>query len=70
MSAADCCARWKKDGSEYRYGVEESMESPKMQDRIESFYEATHLRPMNRTRSMGLTFARGILAEKKGYAVN
>ena len=42
VSDADCCARWKKDGSGYRYAVEESMESPKMQDRIESLYEETH----------------------------
>ncbi|KAG0571794.1 hypothetical protein KC19_VG043100 [Ceratodon purpureus] len=29
-----------------------------------------HISAMNRTKSIGLTFARGLLAEKKGYAVN
>ncbi|KAG0595805.1 hypothetical protein M758_UG199200 [Ceratodon purpureus] len=70
VSEDDCCARWKKDASGFRYAVEESMESPKMQDRIESLYEETHFRSTNRTKAIGLSFARGILAEKKGYAVN
>ncbi|KAG0573464.1 hypothetical protein KC19_VG180600, partial [Ceratodon purpureus] len=70
VSEAECLARWKRDASGFRYASMESEESPRMQDRIETLYRVTHQRPMGRTKATGLTFARGVLAKKKGYAVN
>ncbi|KAG0578526.1 hypothetical protein KC19_4G029900 [Ceratodon purpureus] len=41
-----------------------------MQVRIEDLFLITHQRDMGRTKAIGLSFARGLLAEKKGLPVN
>ncbi|KAG0574571.1 hypothetical protein KC19_VG272600 [Ceratodon purpureus] len=41
-----------------------------MQVRIEDLFLITHQRDMGRTKAIGLSFARALLAEKKGLRVN
>ncbi|KAG0595572.1 hypothetical protein M758_UG178000 [Ceratodon purpureus] len=70
VSEEECSARWKRNSSGYRYAVAKCEESPRMKDRIERLFEETYERPINQTKSIGVAFARGTLAEKKGFAVN
>lgn len=70
VSDEECMARWKRDKSGFRYACDESEESPRMQERIENLFRLTHHRAMGRTKAIGLHFARRLLAEKKGYAIN
>ncbi|KAG0572892.1 hypothetical protein KC19_VG132700 [Ceratodon purpureus] len=71
VSDSDCLEQCKRDKSGFRYASVDSEESPMMQNCIEELFRLTHQRPiLGRTKAIGLHFARGILAEKKGYAVN
>ena len=70
VSEEECVARWNRDASGFRYASHGSEESPRMQVRIEDLFLLTHQRCMGRTKAIGLSFARGILAEKKGLPVN
>lgn len=68
---ADCLRRWgKKTHGGFKFNRRGWSESPRMCRRIEALYRATHQRPLPRTRVVGLAFARGLIAEKKGYLVN
>lgn len=70
VSEGDCIARWNRDASGLWYASPGSSESPCMQVRIEDLFLITHQRDMGWTKAIGLSFARGLLAEKKGLPVN
>ncbi|KAG0568661.1 hypothetical protein KC19_6G036500 [Ceratodon purpureus] len=66
-----CAKRWgPKQHGKFWYARPGSSESPRMIQRIESLYEVTHQRPMGKQRCIGLAFARGLIAEKLGHAVD
>ncbi|KAG0596079.1 hypothetical protein M758_UG222400 [Ceratodon purpureus] len=66
-----CVARWGAQyGNGFIYADVYQGESPRMQRRIEVMYQRTHQRPIGKNKVIGVGFARGILAEKLGYAVN
>ena len=70
-SAEDCKRRWGDAvGGTYWYARMGRSESPLMRYRIELMYQLTHQRPIGSQRSIGLAFARGLLAEKLGYSIN
>ncbi|KAG0563379.1 hypothetical protein KC19_8G026200 [Ceratodon purpureus] len=68
---AKCKDRWgQKSGGRFWYARANFGESPRMQYRVESLYQLTHQRPIGKQRAIGLAFARGLLAEKMGFAVD
>ena len=68
---ADCILRWgKKTHGGFKFNRRGWSESPRMCRRIEILYKATHQRPLPSTKVVGLAFARGLIAEKKGFLVN
>ncbi|KAG0558477.1 hypothetical protein KC19_10G031300, partial [Ceratodon purpureus] len=67
----DCVARWgQKSSGCFWYARAAKAESPRQMYRIERLYQLTHQRPVGVSRCIGMAFARGLLAEKKGYAIN
>ncbi|KAG0571824.1 hypothetical protein KC19_VG045900 [Ceratodon purpureus] len=70
VSEQDCRARWERVAAGFCYASEGREESPTMHDRIEELFAITHQRPIGSTKTIGVAFARGILAEKMGFAVN
>ena len=70
VSEKDCRARWDRVAAGFRYASKGREESPTMQDRIEELFAITHQRPVGSTKTIGVAFARGILAERMGFAVN
>ncbi|KAG0594929.1 hypothetical protein M758_UG123300, partial [Ceratodon purpureus] len=67
----DCLARWdeKRSGC-FWYARAAKAESPRQMYWIERLYQLTHQRPVGVGRCIGMAFARGLLAEKMGYAIN
>ena len=64
-------ARWlRPEGYAFRYARPGNSESPRMQGRIGRLYQDVHQRTVPRSKTIGLAFARGLLAEKLGYSVN
>lgn len=71
VSVDHCIARWgEMEGGRFRYDRPGRSESPRMQRKFEVLYQKTHQRPIGKVRAIGLAFARGLLAEKMGYAVD
>ena len=70
-SATDCRNRWgEPQGGQYKYARCANSESPRMRYRIELHFQKTHQKPIGARRGLGLAFARGVLAEKLGFAIN
>ena len=70
-SERHCLDRWLRQSTcGFRYTRAAACESPRMQRRIEELFQLTHQRPIGSTRAIPLGFARGFLAEKRGYAIN
>ena len=70
-SVDHCIDRWgPMEGGRFRYDRPGRCESPKMQRYIELLFQKTHQRPIGRVKAIGLAFARGLIAEMKGYAVD
>ena len=70
-SIEDCRRRWgDAQGGQFWYARIPHAESPRMRYRIELLYQKTHQKPIGPRRAIGFAFARGILAEKLGFAVN
>ncbi|KAG0504878.1 hypothetical protein M758_N012600 [Ceratodon purpureus] len=66
-----CTQRWgEKRGGKFWYAKKGSSESPRMRYRVEKLYQETHQRPIGSQRGISLGFARGLITEKKGYAVD
>ena len=71
VSVDQCVDRWgPMEGGRFRYDRPGRCESPKMQHSMELLYQKTHQRPIGKVKAIGLAFARGLLAEKLGYAVD
>ena len=67
----DCIKRWGvKLHSTYNFTRRGWSESPRMVHRIKSLYRKCHQRSFPKSKQIGLAFARGIIAEKRGYLVN
>ena len=66
-----CVQRWgKKRGGKFWYAKVGFAESPRMRYRVEKLYQLTHQRPIGKQRGIGLGFARGLIAERLGFAVD
>ena len=57
-------------GGKFWYAKPGQSESPRQCYRIERLYQITHQRPIGRYKCIGLAFARGLIAEKRGFAVD
>ena len=70
-SVKHCIDRWgPMEGGRFRYDRPGRCESPRMQRNIEILYQKTHQRPIGAVKAFGLAFARGLIAEMFGYAVD
>ncbi|KAG0571792.1 hypothetical protein KC19_VG042900 [Ceratodon purpureus] len=61
-----CMSRGKKTGGGFKFSRPNWSESLRMCRRIERLYRTTHQRPLPKSKIVGLAFARGLIAEKKG----
>ncbi|KAG0572248.1 hypothetical protein KC19_VG079200 [Ceratodon purpureus] len=63
--------RWgEKMGGKFWYAKKVCSESPRMRYRVEKLYQVTHQKPIGNQRGISLGFARGLIAENLGYAVD
>ncbi|KAG0559418.1 hypothetical protein KC19_10G103000 [Ceratodon purpureus] len=70
-SKSMCERRWgPMKGGKFWYAKPGQSESPRQCYRIERLYQITHQRPIGRYKCIGLAFARGLIAEKRGFAVD
>ncbi|KAG0609735.1 hypothetical protein M758_7G010200 [Ceratodon purpureus] len=70
-SKSMCERRWgPMKGGKFWYAKPGESESPRQCYRIERLYQITHQRPIGRYKCIGLAFARGLIAEKRGFAVD
>ena len=71
VSEAMCSDRWgPRSSGSFWYAKPGRSESPRQIYRIDKLYQLTHQRPMGKQKFIGIAFARGLVAEKLGYAVN